>query len=86
MKNFISDVNSWVVRDNGFEVVAVGYEQRGCFGVPVTAEGISTTVAMIQLGRYGEGCYVSLTRPNKKELDILKSIGWEYDGAFAFCS
>lgn len=73
----------WTVIENGFEITCVGYDQRGIYGVPVTANGICAEVAFIQLGAYDRGDYISLTRPTSQELAILDACGWEFDGCFA---
>lgn len=74
----------WTVRGRHCEVAAVWYDHRSIFWVPVTADGVSVTVEQIRLGEYNDGeQYVSITLPTEKELEILHSVGWEYDGCFA---
>ncbi len=66
------------------EVEAIGYDQRGIYGVPITADGIAVDVELIRQGGYpSSNQFVSLTRPTEKELEVLKSVGWKWDGVYA---
>lgn len=82
-------LNPWTVHaHDGTTYTAAGYSQRGIWSGPVVeyAGGyISATVYEIITGKFrdAEGWHISVERPTDREVVLLESAGWEYDGCFA---
>lgn len=77
-----------VLAENGTEYTAIGYETRGCLGVPVAdvvnGEYISCTVYEIVHEMLNDtfNVFISLKDPNVVELELLENAGWKWDGCF----
>lgn len=76
---------------NGCEYEAIGEERRGAFWIPVAdvvdGQYIQSVVYEITHGMVDNVCnnYISIAYPNATELQLLASVGWQYDGyAYAY--
>lgn len=82
------EATEWQVRCGEHIYKAIGYERRGIFGVPVSdcIDGHYICCEVYELIKgyrtITPNMHISVGKPNKVELALLKDAGYKYDGCW----